>query len=34
MLQKYLQKAMEAAHYELLENNEGFYGKIPGAQGV
>jgi predicted RNase H-like HicB family nuclease len=25
---------MEAAHYELLENNEGFYGEIPNAPGV
>ncbi|GAB4189058.1 MAG: type II toxin-antitoxin system HicB family antitoxin [Coleofasciculaceae cyanobacterium] len=34
MIQKYLQKAMEAAHYELLENDEGFYGEIPTAPGV
>lgn len=34
MIQKYLQKAMEAAHYELLENDEGFYGEIPDAPGV
>ena len=34
MIQKYLQKAMEAAHYELLEDADGFYGKIPGAPGV
>ncbi|HEY9710390.1 MAG TPA: hypothetical protein V6D48_19440 [Oculatellaceae cyanobacterium] len=34
MIQKYLQKAMEAAHYELLEDDEGFYGAIPGATGV
>lgn len=34
MIQKYLQKAMEAAHYELIENDEGFYGEIPGATGV
>lgn len=34
MIQEYLQKAMESAHYELLEDNEGFYGQIPGAPGV
>lgn len=34
MIQHYLQKAMETAHYELLENNEGFYAEIPNAPGV
>lgn len=34
MIQEYLQKAMESAHYELLEDNEGFYGTIPNAPGV
>ncbi|MFB2923697.1 MULTISPECIES: type II toxin-antitoxin system HicB family antitoxin [Aerosakkonema] len=34
MIQKYIQKAMEAAHYEMLEEDEGFYGEIPGATGV
>jgi predicted RNase H-like HicB family nuclease len=34
MIQDYLQKAMEAAHYQLLEDDEGFYGEIPGASGV
>ncbi len=34
MIQKYLQKAMESAQYELLEDDEGFYGEIPGATGV
>lgn len=34
MIQEYLQKAMEAAHYELLEDDEGFYGEIPGTPGV
>lgn len=34
MIQEYLQKAMEAAHYELLEDNEGFYGEIHNASGV
>jgi predicted RNase H-like HicB family nuclease len=34
MIQEYLQKAMEAAHYELLEDEDSFYGEIPGATGV
>jgi predicted RNase H-like HicB family nuclease len=34
MIQQYLQKAMETAHYELLEDEEGFYGEIPNAKGV
>jgi len=34
MIQEYLHKAMAAAHYELLEDDEGFYGEISGAPGV
>jgi len=34
MIQEYLNKAMETAHYELLEDNERFYGNIPNAPGV
>ncbi len=34
MLTEYLRAAMEKAHYELLGNGEGFYGEIPGFQGV
>lgn len=34
MLTEYLQAAMGRAHYELLEGGEGFYGEIPGFQGV
>ncbi len=34
MIEEYLQKAMEAARYELLEDEEGFYGEISGATGV
>lgn len=34
MIQKYLDQAMQAAHYELLEDNEGFYGEIKTAPGV
>ena len=33
-IQGYIQKAMQAAQYEILEDHEGFYGSIPGATGV
>ena len=31
---EYLRAALAHAHYEILEGNEGFYGEIPGFQGV
>jgi predicted RNase H-like HicB family nuclease len=34
MLTEYLRLAMARAHYEILEQREGFYGEIPGFQGV
>jgi predicted RNase H-like HicB family nuclease len=34
MLSEYLSAAMARAHYELLDGGEGFYGEIPGFQGV
>ncbi|MBX0330473.1 hypothetical protein K2Z83_22725 [Oscillochloris sp. ZM17-4] len=34
MLTDYIQAAMRRATYEILEDNEGFYGEIPGLQGV
>lgn len=34
MLTQYLQAAMRKAKYEIIENNEGYYGEIPGFQGV
>ena len=34
MIQKYFQNAMQAAHYEMLEDRVGFYGSIPAAAGV
>lgn len=34
MLSEYLNAAMAKAHYELLEGGEGFYGEIPGFQGM
>lgn len=34
MITQYIQAAMRKAKYEILEGNEGFYGEIPGFQGV
>ena len=34
MLTQYLNAALHHAKYELLPDNEGFYGEIPGFQGV
>jgi predicted RNase H-like HicB family nuclease len=34
MIQKYIQTAMQLAQYDFLEEDEGFYGSIPGATGV
>lgn len=34
MLTDYLQAALKKAKYEILDDNEGFYGEIPGFQGV
>jgi len=34
MLTEYIQAAMRKAKYEILEGDEGFYGEIPGFQGV
>jgi len=34
MLLEYLQAALEKARYEILPDNEGFYGEIPGFPGV
>ena len=34
MLTEYLSAAMAKAHYELLGDREGYYGEIPGFQGV
>lgn len=31
---EYLQAAMRKAKYEILDGDEGFYGEIPGFQGV
>ncbi|MEO7674277.1 MAG: type II toxin-antitoxin system HicB family antitoxin [Pyrinomonadaceae bacterium] len=34
MITQYIQAAMRKAKYEILEGNEGFYGEIPGFDGV
>lgn len=34
MLTEYIQKAMEMAHYEIIEDEGTFWGEIPGFQGV
>lgn len=34
MLTDYLRAALKKAHYELLDEKEGFCGEIPGFQGV
>ena len=34
MLSQYIQAAMHQAKYKILPDDEGFYGEIPGFQGV
>jgi predicted RNase H-like HicB family nuclease len=34
MLLDYLAAAMEGAHYELIQDEEPYYGEIPGLQGI
>jgi predicted RNase H-like HicB family nuclease len=34
MLTAYINAAMRSAHYEILDGGEGYFGKIPGLQGV
>ncbi len=34
MLLEYLQAALERAHYEIIEDEEPYYGEIPGIAGV
>jgi predicted RNase H-like HicB family nuclease len=34
VLMEYLKLAMRRAHYELLGDDEGYYGEIPGFQGL
>ena len=34
MIREYLDAAMQRAHYELIEEEEPFYGEVPDLQGV
>ena len=34
MLLQYLQSALESAHYEIIEDEEPFYGEVPPLAGV
>ncbi len=34
MIREYIAAAMKRTHYEILSNDEGYYGEIPGFQGV
>ena len=34
MIVQYMQKAMEKAHYEIIEDEEPYYGEIPVCKGV
>ena len=34
MLTSFINSAMRKAHYEILPNDEGYFGKIEGLQGV
>jgi predicted RNase H-like HicB family nuclease len=34
MLKRYIRAAMKKARYEILPDDGGFYGEIPGFQGV
>lgn len=33
MLSEYIQKTMEAAHYEIIEDEKSYWGELPGFQG-
>ena len=34
MLLQYMQTALECAHYEIIEDEEPFYGEVPSLDGV
>jgi len=34
MIVQYIQKAMEKAHYEIIDDDEPYYGEIPDCPGV
>jgi predicted RNase H-like HicB family nuclease len=34
MLLRYIQSALDRAHYELIDDQEPYYGEVPGIKGV
>ena len=34
MLTQYIQAALDAAHYEMIEDEEPFYAEVPGLEGL
>ena len=34
MIREYIDTALQQAHYELIDDEEPFYGEVPGLQGV
>lgn len=34
MIREYIEAALERAHYEIIEDDEPFYGEVPELQGV
>ena len=34
MVLEYIQKALDLAHYDLIDDEDPFYGEVPGLQGV
>jgi predicted RNase H-like HicB family nuclease len=34
MIREYIEKALQKAHYEILEDEQPFYGAVPDLQGV
>lgn len=34
MLTEYIEAALNKAHYEMIDDNEPFYGEIPGFKGI
>ncbi len=34
MLVKYLERALEKAHYEIIDDPHPYYGEVPGLEGV
>jgi predicted RNase H-like HicB family nuclease len=34
MLREYIEATLKSAHYELIDDEEPYYGEVPGLQGV